>query len=964
MPKRNSIKYHLKIMLSISLILSILLPYPALAALPSGPMQQPDPANQCMQSLLLLFQGKLTEVKPALEQAVDALQQSASANTDALGMCAIYLGIIHHSTGNWIQALRTYHIALEAFQKGANHQMEWTTLFGIGSAYLAQGRFDVARQTLQQALPLTGGVSGDKQEALCLKSLALEATGETHWSAAGLKPLARAVTLNNIGLVMAAPLSQDPTKRDKSAYEPSRNCFQAALQILQQISTQAGSPNDLLTSLLPQLMFGGQGADALSDLLINGLLSSITPALADAFQPILMSNLGQVYAFEGDYKQAQTYLEQALQAIRANQAQNNTGDLAAGLSMLDSLKALPGLGADPTIGNLFSNLPDLLNAMTLLNKVINLNGEGLVLNNLALVYNAQNQTAKAQQTFEHALDIFENKLANYPGAINAHVNLGYLAQQADKTDDALVHYEQAIQALASVRSVAEGGAVQLREGNPETLNFVGLQGILSQQADVYALAANLYLQKGETGKAFQAIERGRARLFFDMISTSTARLPDKDAQLLTAVRDAFDTKIQATISLTQLRSMGVTTPALLAQGKQTLQNAETLYNAQLAALKAGNPELLNLAPGVDSTIDLKTLQTKVLGKDTTLIVYYIAEGLLVTPTNQLAVAWVIDEKTVTAVKLKTTGEKIRNNVAFLRGSIEHQIPADDVAGALYADLVAPLNPYIHHNNLVIVPHGSLHYLPFAALWDATNKHYLLQDYTITYVPSASILPLSQVRRNPNQNRLLVMANNPDGSLPEANSEAKAVAQQYKATPLLDKQATKASFLKNANKYDLIHVAAHGHYDVVNPLASSIELAATGTITGSLPVSEVFGLSLSNANLVVLSACKTDLGAQSMGDEITGLTRAFLYAGTPSIITTLWSIEDKASGTLMISFYQHLRTEKSSVAAALRAAQLEVLNKDGWHDPYYWAAFTLNGDYLGSGDPKPLPTNLFQDNSND
>ena len=81
----------------------------------------------------------------------------------------------------------------------------------------------------------------------------------------------------------------------------------------------------------------------------------------------------------------------------------------------------------------------------------------------------------------------------------------------------------------------------------------------------------------------------------------------------------------------------------------------------------------------------------------------------------------------------------------------------------------------------------------------------------------------------------------------------------------------------------------------------------------------------------------------------GLTRAFLYSGTPAVVTTLWSIDDAASGVLMVSFYRHLRAGLTN-ADALRAAQLEVLGQVQWQVPYYWAAFSLTGDYRGSGEP--------------
>jgi len=173
-----------------------------------------------------------------------------------------------------------------------------------------------------------------------------------------------------------------------------------------------------------------------------------------------------------------------------------------------------------------------------------------------------------------------------------HVNLGWIAQQADSSEVALGHYEKAIKLLASVRNVAEGDVAQLNPGDSQTFNLVGNQGILLQQADVYALATNLYLQQGKTTEALQTLEQGRARLFFDLMSAGNAQFPDQDAQLLNAVREAFDLWTQANISLTQLRAVGGANRALISRAEHELEIAQDLYNTRLAALNRHYTDLI------------------------------------------------------------------------------------------------------------------------------------------------------------------------------------------------------------------------------------------------------------------------------------------------------------------------------------------------------------------------------------
>ncbi len=704
MYQQRQIPRAVKAALTIVLVLSTCWPSPTQAGSMAIPQQQEGPVLHCVQSLIPLFQGQFTEAKPQLEEAVEKLKSSPNVDQNALGMCAIFLGIVHHSTSDWVEALDAYTTALAAFKEKGDPQMEWVAQFGVGTVYIAQGRFVEGYKTLQETLPLTGGADNADEEACEDTELGADAV-EGKWSTEVIKPLARAVNLNNIGLAIAVPLSQNKDIIGAD-YKKAQSCFAAALKLMQRLGRQSANPDAMLLTLLPNLLSGGgAGEDMLGGMLSNMIFSAVVPELAKSFEPILLSNLGQVYAFEGDYEQAQSYLEQALEQVRASQARNNNAELQAILPMLDIFSTVPGLNLDPKMQDLLRSLPEMLTSLSLVSNVINLNGEAVVLNNLALVYNAQEKTDLAQATFEEALDIYENKVANYSGAVTVHVNLGWLAQQSEDIASALNHYEQAIKLLASVRSVGEGDVAQIRRNNAQTLNLVGNEGLLSQQADVYALATNLYLQLGKPSEALQTLEQGRARLFFDMMSAGNPQLPDVDAELINAVREAFDLRTQAEISLVQMRATGGS-GSLIGVAEDERQKAEDLYQSRLDILQANKPQLLSLLPGADTVLDLPLLQTHALS-DTTAIVYYIAEGFLREPTDKLAVAWVIDADNITAVPLDVNVETLDSQIQAIRGSIEGRDFYCAASDLLYQGLIAPLKPYIEHDNLTIVPYGSV-----------------------------------------------------------------------------------------------------------------------------------------------------------------------------------------------------------------------------------------------------------------
>lgn len=956
MHKRSWISFCFRITAVIVLSLSVLLPQSARAVAEIRPLQQSDATMQCAQSLLLLFQGDLNEAKPQLESAVTALQQVEEPDS-GVGMCALFLAIVHHSTQDWVETLTAYNIALDVFREQGDDQMTWAALFGISSVYGVQGRFNEAYAVLEEALPLTG-LSFATNTPPCENNTT---SRHSEWLSAGLLSLAQGATLNNFGVIIASGESQQQTVG--YGYADARTCFQAALDRFASLSSQSANPdamlNDMLSGIMLDLAFGGQpDEDMFGEIFTSLLISSMVPQLAEAFTPVLLSNLGQVYALDEEYALAERYLTDALAQVRAGQEQSDAAELELILPLLTGFFGDLGAAVDPSTAALLEGLPDLIRAGQRLNAIGSYNSEALVLNNLGFVYMAQEQNELAQSNLEEALTIYEDKLAGYPGAINVHANLGWLAQQADDDATALRHYEAAIGHLAAVRSVAEGDVAQLRQGNAQMLDAIGLQGILSQQADLYALAANLYLQQEQPVEAFQAIEQGRARLFRDMVSTGNARLPATEAKLLDDLREAFDLQVQAEISLTQLRAVRPIDNAQIRQWEGELASAEAQMAALMAEVEANYRHLLVFAPGVDQQVNLTALQTQILDDETTLVVYYIAEGLLEEPTEQLAVAWVIDADNITAIPLDTTGREIRTQITAVRDSIATQDFYFAAADALRQTLITPLLPYIEHDNLVIAPYGSLYYLPFAALWDATTERYLIEDYTITYAPSVGTLPLIQGNRNPNGGDALVMGI-PDGEppLPAVTGEVQAVATIFDTEPLLSQAATESTLRTSVTAVDIVHLAAHGNYSATVPLRSAVELAGDDANDGILEVREVFGLDLAEANLVFLSACKTALGEQGLGDEITGLTRAFLYAGTPSIITTLWSVNDNASGALVSEFYGALETQPS-FAAALQAAQLAAMRTGKWADPYYWAAFTLHGDYLGSGERSAVPVNAL------
>ena len=268
---------------------------------------------------------------------------------------------------------------------------------------------------------------------------------------------------------------------------------------------------------------------------------------------------------------------------------------------------------------------------------------------------------------------------------------------------------------------------------------------------------------------------------------------------------------------------------------------------------------------------------------------------------------------------------------------------------LYKILVNPIENEIKTSNLIIVPHGLLRYVPFSALNDDQNN-YLLKKYSITMLPYASFLfDLSQVKQTElikRRKKIKVVAlANPVFDLPYSQKEVQSIEknESYELNALYGQNATfdKLNIQLTNNAPDILHLSTHNTVGSGMPQDTALYLSSE-----KLDINKIHDLkNLSDINLVILSACQTDTGEITKGDDVFNLTNAFLdpsYRGVSSIVTTLWKIDDAASSQLIEQFYKNL-AQGISKAEALQQAQLTILNQADYSHPYYWAAFLLTGD---------------------
>ncbi|MBT9588319.1 CHAT domain-containing protein [bacterium] len=258
---------------------------------------------------------------------------------------------------------------------------------------------------------------------------------------------------------------------------------------------------------------------------------------------------------------------------------------------------------------------------------------------------------------------------------------------------------------------------------------------------------------------------------------------------------------------------------------------------------------------------------------------------------------------------------------------------------LYDWLIAPIAKDISADStLAVVASGPLNYVPFAALQGPPDQPGYLGRHKIcvNMVGVSDILRLSEAPRAPS-GRLLALGN-PDGTLPGASDEVKAIATMF-VDPLvyLGTRANRQSLHWTGAPPDCLHIATHGQLDSSHPQASFLVLAGH-----KLRVSEIYSLPLKGTELVALSACQTALGEVEPGSEITSLADAFQVAGSRSVLASLWNVADGSTSQFMQAFYRN--RQKHGLGQAFHLAQLELMRQPATAHPYYWAPFILLGDF--------------------
>jgi CHAT domain-containing protein len=261
-------------------------------------------------------------------------------------------------------------------------------------------------------------------------------------------------------------------------------------------------------------------------------------------------------------------------------------------------------------------------------------------------------------------------------------------------------------------------------------------------------------------------------------------------------------------------------------------------------------------------------------------------------------------------------------------------------------------------------------LPFAALVSPETQRYLVEDFSLTVNPSASVLAqtmaLARSRNWRTAEALLGLSNprfNPKRfpnlpTLPSTEEEVARVKSKYARARFLNQEhATESALVSQMGNYEIVHLATHVVIDEQSPLLTSIVMADESGQTpkrlrqrdliadGALQAYEIYQLRMTRTRLVILSGCRSALGSYTRGEALSALAQSFFAAGVPSVIASLWDVDDESTSELMQSFHDYHHLRQRSFGEALRLAQCSMIQATDpkRRHPYHWAAFLLAGN---------------------
>jgi CHAT domain-containing protein len=504
--------------------------------------------------------------------------------------------------------------------------------------------------------------------------------------------------------------------------------------------------------------------------------------------------------------------------------------------------------------------------------------------------------------------------------------MGEIERLLGRTAQAYGFYQQAKDYLERLRNGISGEELKI--------------SFMRDRWEIYEGLVSLCIHKGPDAnpEAFAYVEQAKSRSLFDMMAMSgneTARGNEAETKVTRRIRELRE-ELNWYYRRAELEQLGEREHAA-EQAQELRAKSRECERELLRLVREQSQQSVDpsaLVPG--ASLSARQVQESLNPNATILEYFQIHDQLIAMVVTRDRVELVqlgrVDALEQIMQRLRFQMAKLRlgpdyvatMEEALLRATQNHLLE-------MYQHVLEPLRSQLRTAHLVIVPHGCLHHLPFQALFDGQN--YLVDEFAISYAPSASIYTACERRGGNRTGRALVLGI-PDPAIPLVEEEAAAVAETLPDSDLIaGTRATAGVLAEQGGECRFIHIATHGYFREDQPMFSGIRL-----VDSYLSLYDLYQLRLP-VELVTLSGCSTGLNVVSTGDEILGLVRGLICAGVQSSLVTLWDVQDRSTTEFMKAFYACI-VEGKNKAEAVREATLRL--RKSYRHPYYWAPFVLVG----------------------
>ena len=714
-----------------------------------------------------------------------------------------------------------------------------------------------------------------------------------------------------------------------------------------------------------------------------------------------LSNLGMIYQEVGEYDKALDCLSKSLlideklgdttqiafdyinrgtifrkRGLNSNSPQDYESALADLVSSLELAIKLGDEGLEAAIlnnmGSLFSDrgqfndaLKNYKRALELSEKLQDNEKKSRILNNLGIVSYKLGYFEESSRFLQQAINLATE---NHDGQLlweayfesaNSHARAAYY-------QDALIRYKVSISLIEDIRS-----SIKLEELKA---SYLGADKRIEAYQNLIDLLATLQKtdpNKGYDREAFNYLERAKARAFLDGLEVAEVDI----SQGINPVLANREKELMRDMSKAYGKLLA---PGFSAEDKAKISEQIKSSEDQLEALKReiriSSPAYADLK--YPKVITYEEVQHELMSPGEAFFAYSVGK--------EKSHAFVVTRKGLKVFDLPARGILHQQVSAYRKAISDNQNRDFRLGRKLFEELVSPgLEAGL--KKIVFIPDDILNLLPFETLLArGESSSWLIRDYMISYAPSLSSLRvLRQRHRNGPKPRgdLLAIGDTTYGSegsgegtiagpdvlyglglspgislapLKYSGLEIQNIARLFRKNKvvILEKENATKRKLRSLSlaDYKIIHFAVHSVIDDKKPGRSAIVLSFNPDQAedGLLQTRDIYNLKL-NADLVTLSACQTGLGQFIRGEGIEGLSRPFFYAGSSSVLMSLWAVNDQATSQLMERFYRHLRGSEL-LMEALRNAKLELISSGALSHPYYWAGFIISG----SADTRTFP----------